>query len=192
MNGLIKIRKVRRKNEFPRKVCVDCERNRFEDYFDGDSERCRECQGKINSQKKMHRITDRNMDTRMGVCSKCGPMDLTLEGFCAERARNNRRSYTPEQIRDKMYLDKFGITLEQYNEMREEQNYSCKICQRHESEFAVSMAVDHDHSCCSERKRSCGKCIRGLLCSNCNRGIGHLMEDIVIMERSIQYVKGEL
>jgi hypothetical protein len=28
--------------------------------------------------------------------------------------------------------------------------------------------VDHDHACCQKKNRSCGKCIRGLLCHTCN------------------------
>lgn len=36
--------------------------------------------------------------------------------------------------------------------------------------------VDHDRSHCPGRK-SCGKCVRGLLCDNCNRAIGLLGDD---------------
>ena len=32
--------------------------------------------------------------------------------------------------------------------------------------------VDHDHACCPEGGRSCGKCIRGLLCMECNKYLG--------------------
>lgn len=40
------------------------------------------------------------------------------------------------------------------------------------------MCVDHDHACCrpEERRYSCGKCVRGLLCQHCNRALGLLGE----------------
>lgn len=32
--------------------------------------------------------------------------------------------------------------------------------------------IDHDHRCCPGDV-SCGKCVRGIVCSRCNTGIGH-------------------
>lgn len=54
---------------------------------------------------------------------------------------------------------RFDISLEQYNQMLEEQNGCCAICERHRSEFNKEFAVDHNHKT--------GE-IRGLLCTNCN------------------------
>jgi hypothetical protein len=34
--------------------------------------------------------------------------------------------------------------------------------------------IDHDHSCCNRGARSCGKCIRGMLCTSCNTGLGQV------------------
>lgn len=54
----------------------------------------------------------------------------------------------------------FGITLEQYNTMLEEQDHRCAVCQKPRSEMKINLAVDHDHKT--------GE-IFGLLCSYCNR-----------------------
>jgi hypothetical protein len=32
--------------------------------------------------------------------------------------------------------------------------------------------IDHDHDCCKTEKRSCGKCVRGLLDLSCNTSLG--------------------
>lgn len=48
--------------------------------------------------------------------------------------------------------------------------------------------VDHDHSCCPAGK-SCGKCVRGLLCKHHNRGLGEFQDNIKHMRSAILYLK---
>jgi predicted Zn-ribbon and HTH transcriptional regulator len=43
----------------------------------------------------------------------------------------------------------------------------CESCGRND----LKMAIDHDHRCCPTIK-TCGKCVRGILCSNCNTSAG--------------------
>jgi hypothetical protein len=51
------------------------------------------------------------------------------------------------------------------------------------------LAVDHDHNCCPSKK-TCGKCIRGLLCMDCNRGLGYFRDDTARLDRAISYLGG--
>jgi hypothetical protein len=54
---------------------------------------------------------------------------------------------------------KYGITEEQYEELLLQQDSKCGVCGKHESEFPVRLAVDHNHRT--------GE-VRGLLCNYCN------------------------
>lgn len=60
---------------------------------------------------------------------------------------------------------RYGITEEQYDNLIAEQDNACAVC-RTEFTDSVRASVDHDHNCCAGTK-SCGKCIRGLLCLHC-------------------------
>lgn len=53
----------------------------------------------------------------------------------------------------------YGITIEQYEEKLKAQNFSCAICERHQSMFKNRLHVDHDHAT---------RNVRGLLCMDCN------------------------
>jgi hypothetical protein len=88
---------------------------------------------------------------------------------------------TDKQKRTKdLYLRRtYHITLERYNELRKAQKYACAICQKHESEFKNSLAVDHDHIT--------GE-VRGLLCWQCNRSLGKFRDHMENLQRAAAYV----
>ena len=77
---------------------------------------------------------------------------------------------------------KFKLTVEQLKEMTDK---GCYICGSTESR----MVVDHDHACCN-KDGSCGKCVRGILCGHCNRGLGFFEDSIDKLEKAIQYLAG--
>ena len=64
--------------------------------------------------------------------------------------------------------------------MLEKQNNKCAICKKDRNIFKKRLCVDHCHST--------GK-IRGLLCTNCNQGIGHLKDDLNIIKSAIRYLE---
>ena len=76
----------------------------------------------------------------------------------------------------------YGIKIEDYNRIFDEQNGCCKICNRHQSEFKRALSVDHCHNT---------NTIRGLLCNSCNRGIGYLQDSVELLKSSIEYLQGD-
>ena len=60
---------------------------------------------------------------------------------------------------------RYGITEEQYDELLATQDNKCAVCKTEFME-GIGPNIDHDHNCCPGAK-SCGACLRGLLCSNC-------------------------
>lgn len=74
-------------------------------------------------------------------------------------------------------IRKFGVTMADYTSMLAGQGGVCAICGSADP-FGKGRRfhVDHDHSCCPGQ-RSCGACVRGLLCGRCNPGLGAFDDD---------------
>jgi hypothetical protein len=107
-----------------------------------------------------------------------------------QRERNKtrpKRPWDPEKGLDARRRKLYGIGTEEWELLFDSQGRKCAICDAYES--PQPWATDHDHSCCPGKK-SCGACLRGILCSNCNVGIGHLRESPRIMRRAIAYLEG--
>jgi hypothetical protein len=100
-----------------------------------------------------------------------------------------------EWNRDSSLRNKYGITSAQYDEMLQAQNFGCAICGA-PAEEGKALSVDHDHTCCPQRKstsghnvtKCCGSCTRGLLCFHCNTALGHFRDDPNLMARAIVYL----
>ena len=57
--------------------------------------------------------------------------------------------------------------------------YTCKVNK--------ATNIDHDHSCCPGN-RSCGKCVRGILCTQCNTALGLLKDSKEVLQNLIKYL----
>jgi hypothetical protein len=96
----------------------------------------------------------------------------------------NRREYNrvhghrePPESRKKSNrkyrISSYGLTQEQFDRLLAVQQHACGMC--HEPfEEGQFVHVDHDHACCRGKNRSCGECIRGILCHTCNIALGHI------------------
>lgn len=91
----------------------------------------------------------------------------------------------------KSYLKFNGKLVPQkkvYEELVKRQGEVCAICGKPETvKIAPSqgggisrLSIDHDHNT--------GK-VRGLLCHNCNNGIGRFMDDVEFMLKAIRYLR---
>ncbi len=79
----------------------------------------------------------------------------------------------------------YGISFNDYKEMLNEQNHKCKICGgsgfKMKEHHNLLLVVDH----CHETNK-----VRGLLCHNCNRGIGLLQDSVSNLASAISYLEG--
>jgi len=74
----------------------------------------------------------------------------------------------------------YKLTLAQLNEFEAS---SCEVCGSREN-----LHIDHDHSCCPG-SRTCGRCVRGLLCQGCNHAAGKLRDDPVRIRALADYLE---
>jgi Recombination endonuclease VII len=82
----------------------------------------------------------------------------------------------------------YGLTPECYEEILDKQGRACAICKTTEPGGRFKeWSVDHDHACCAGRK-SCGKCIRGLLCSACNQALGLFGDRLDVLKEAVTYL----
>jgi len=90
------------------------------------------------------------------------------------------RKDNPDKVKNQDLRKRFGITLEDYNNMLAEQKGGCKICSKTPEDEGRALAVDH----CHDTKK-----IRGLLCTNCNRMLGNAKDSIETLQNAIKYLK---
>lgn len=82
------------------------------------------------------------------------------------------------------YLRTYGLEREEVEELLSKCGHKCQICGgegfiMNGSRHKAKLVVDHDHKT--------GK-VRGMLCHNCNRGLGLFSDSVDNMQRAIAYL----
>lgn len=106
-------------------------------------------------------------------------------GYMAEY-RRQWRAKNPHWERANS-LRYYNLTLEQFDALFASQGSACAICQTTEPNWKGHWHIDHDHACCPGN-RSCGACVRGVLCMRCNVALGHLGDDPDVLRRAAEYL----
>ena len=104
---------------------------------------------------------------------RCG-----LSSWCDECLTNYSTKYK-ERNRIKRRLRMFGVDEEMYNKMLSDQNHQCAICGVHEDKLGYTLCVDHDHITGD---------VRGLLCHDCNVGIGRFKDNQETLKNAVKYL----
>ena len=145
---------------------------------------CTKC-GQEKPLEKFHR----NAQCRDGRRPDCGSCNVKS----AIASRERMQAEDPEGYRlhrrNITIKDRHQITQEEYNALLEAQGGGCAICGTSTPGMGhAHLSVDHDHACCPH-ERSCGKCIRGLLCGPCNNGLGRFRDDPERLRKAASYLE---
>lgn len=81
--------------------------------------------------------------------------------------------------RNNFLKQRYGITIEDYEELLKHQGHVCKLCGRSAGQEGRALAVDH----CHETGR-----VRGLLCTGCNTTLGRIEKCPHLFRRMLNYL----
>lgn len=121
-------------------------------------------------------------------CKFCGkpipPEARVTRQFCDRQCKEAEviaSGRAQKATRKSYYKTLYGLTQEQMDQMLSRQGGGCAICgaTTWTGKHPVPV-VDHDHAT--------GK-VRGMLCSECNQGLGKFKDDIAVMEKAIEYLR---
>ena len=110
---------------------------------------------------------------RNGKCSQCLTANA-IEGFKLCGMCRNRKKQTPGYRASLTYK----ITEKEFNELHEKASGICMICNKERT-----LNIDHCHASGN---------VRGLLCNNCNNGLGRFYDSISILKNAIFYLENNL
>jgi len=156
------------------KYCCKCDKWKNENEFginnsakSGLSSYCKECERvRVREYKKTHPEIMKAQRQRYVTKNK---------EFRLDYRQNNK-----DVIKNYALQKQFGIGMKEYLDMHLAQEGKCAICHKESPDPGRVLGVDHDHK--TEK-------IRGLLCTNCNLGLGNFQDNIELLKNAIQYLE---
>lgn len=143
---------------------------------------------KCDTTKTVDKFHNNMLLIKFPLCKICRNL-LTKEHHQKPESKKKHKEWFQQKYepiaRNAQYVKKYGITLEQFDTMSLEQNHLCLICKKPQiytrrKDGKCFLDVDHCHTT--------GK-IRGLLCLNCNIGLGNFLESKDLLLAAASYLE---
>lgn len=99
---------------------------------------------------------------------------------------DKKQPYCVPCISERRYVSNYGIKKSEIQALLVRQN-GCAICQTKDVQGDKNWHVDHDHACCPGVK-TCGNCVRGILCGFCNRALGQFKDSPETLLNAVHYL----
>lgn len=153
------------------------------DLLSKDLKKCSKCK-EIKETKYFYTSTQKN-DGYDSWCKKCkllANQKYVKNPEVAAWKREYRRKYNfTKRQRNKINRMKrlYGVTYEEYLNLISKQKGKCAICREILNQDRFTH-IDHCHKT---------DAVRGLLCHNCNQGLGHFKDNLQILSKAIRYLK---
>jgi hypothetical protein len=118
-------------------------------------------------------------------CSKCGETHTRNAKHLKQGQESQECSmYKPPnwsglERQDNIIRKQYGISMQEFNELLKHQGGGCAICAKPISALRRRMNIDHCHET---------NVVRGILCSGCNTGLGHLGDNLDGLHRALDYL----
>lgn len=138
------------------KTCVRCGENKLHSEF-----------------YKEKRVAD-GLTARCKSCTKDCAQNSYENNKEVVKSRQKKK-YCSVKRRERTLMENYGMTPSDYDEMYQQQQGACKICEKNFDQ----LCVDHCHNT--------GK-VRGLLCQKCNKAIGLLGDNLNYLSNAITYI----
>lgn len=122
-------------------------------------------------------------------CNRCATWKDESRFYHAKHTSDKRQPDCIDCYLWRNTLRNFQMTQESYESLLDSQGGGCAVCHEPPGDKR-RLSVDHDHSCCPEAGKSCGKCVRGILCASCNSALGNARDSIKILRDLARYLEG--
>lgn len=119
----------------------------------------------------------KNKGTIDGLRSNCKNCHNTL--------KRERYAEDPGHTLKREQLYRYKMTSSVFSTLKKKQGGKCAICKID----LVRIYIDHNHKCCPGQRKTCGKCVRGLLCGRCNAMLGQARDSAVILRNASDYLR---
>lgn len=182
------------------KTCTKCklDKHPIDDFHRTGERRLARCKACVREAVKQYQESPEGKATRQAYIDSPKSREWWRKHNTSpeEKARNAAYQRTPKWLESRRMHNKtpqgsrvrknirlksdYGITLEQYKKMFADQHGQCKICGTSDP-GDKSFHVDHCHM--TQR-------IRGLLCFNCNVGLGKFRDDPELLKKAVEYLRG--